>query len=354
PKGAQKTDKELSQGAWKVTDVKTAGPTPGDAKKMTFYFVKDKVYLGQGDKLEIDGNVTMDTTASPKQITLTLTVDNNRALEGIYELNGNKLKMAFNEKPGAERPKDFDGGAGSLAFQLERDPNAKLPDPTKIGDRVKIAKARMESANKLKQMMLAMHNYLDTTKEFPAAAITDTNGKPLLSWRVAILPYVEQEALYKQFKLDEPWDSENNKKLLAQMPKIYGEKGTKTHYRVFTGKGTVFEGTKGVRIADITDGTSNTAVIFEAPDTVEWTKPEEFEYDAKKPLPKLGGVPFEAGFQVAFADGSVRFMSNKVKEEIIRAVITRNGGEVIDPNKEEEESKTACGVAARRRPPRRH
>src|SRR5262249_43793501 len=185
-----------------------------------------------------------------------------------------------------------------------------------------------------KQVMLAMHNYSDVNRVFPPAAICDTNGKPLLSWRVAILPYIDQDQLYRAFRLDEPWDSDHNKKLIAQMPKIYGEKGTKTHYRVFIGKGAAFEGTKGLAIADFTDGLSNTAMIFEAADAVEWTKPEEFEYDAKAKLPKLGGVPFEDGFNVGLCDGSVKFISTKIKEATLRAYITRNGGEVIDPNQE--------------------
>ena len=147
---------------------------------------------------------------------------------------------------------------------------------------------------------------------------------------MAILPYIEQDALYKSFHLDEPWDSEHNKKLLAQMPKIYGAKGDKTHYRVFHGKGTAFEGTTGLKLPSFTDGTSNTVLIVEAVDSVEWTKPEEFAYDGEKPLPKLGGTPFENGFNAAMADGSVRFMSTTIKEALMRALITRNGGEVID------------------------
>src|SRR5262245_822885 len=111
-----------------------------------------------------------------------------------------------------------------------------------------VAKARIagnssRSANNLKQIMLAFHNYHDLYNGMPSAAICDKNGKPLLSWRVAILPLIEQDNLYKQFKLDEPWDSEHNKKLIPMMPKIYAVPNvskpgdTDTYYRVFYGNG---------------------------------------------------------------------------------------------------------------------
>jgi hypothetical protein len=194
---------------------------------------------------------------------------------------------------------------------------------------------RMQSTNNLKQIALAMHNYHDVNGRFPAAAICDKNGKPLLSWRVAILPYVEQDQLYKQFHLDEPWDSEHNKKLLAQMPRIYALPGvskagdTRTHYRVFVGPEAVFEMDKGRRIADITDGTSNTFMAAEAAEAVPWTKPEGLEYGAEKAMPKLGSF-YGGGFNVAFMDGSVHFLKPTMPEATLRALITRSGGEVID------------------------
>src|SRR5207249_2796575 len=87
----------------------------------------------------------------------------------------------------------------------------------------RIAGRRTVSQNNLKQIGLAMHNYHDTYRHFPPQALTDKNGKPLLSWRVAVLPFIEQDNLYRQFKLDEPWDSEHNRKLLERMPKLGGE-----------------------------------------------------------------------------------------------------------------------------------
>jgi hypothetical protein len=202
-----------------------------------------------------------------------------------------------------------------------------------------VAKMRMSasggrSANNLKQIMLAFHNYHDTYGGMPAAAICDKNGKPLLSWRVSILPFIEQDNLYRAFHLDEPWDSEHNKKLIAQMPKIYAVPNvskpgdTDTHYRVFYGNGAALELKKGVRLTDFLDGTSNTIVVVEAADGVTWSKPDDFEYDPKKPLPKLGKISTE-GFWVAMGDGSVRFVKHTIKEATMRAVITRNGGEVF-------------------------
>jgi len=202
--------------------------------------------------------------------------------------------------------------------------------------KVREAAARTQSANNLKQMALAMHSYHDTYRMFPPAAICDANGKPLLSWRVAILPYIEQQELYRQFKLDEPWDSAHNRKLIPQMPSTYAlpaahKKPGETHYRVFVGGGAGFEWSKGTRIFDITDGTSNTILAVEAAESVPWTKPDELVYDAKKPLPKLGNFYGNGRCNVALFDGSVRFLANDLPEQTLRALITRAGGEAIPP-----------------------
>jgi WD40 repeat protein len=185
----------------------------------------------------------------------------------------------------------------------------------------------------LRQISLAMWVYLDNHGRFPPAAIWDKEGKPLLSWRVALLPSLEQQKLYDQFKLDEPWDSEHNKKLLAQMPAIYALPestpiATMTHYRVFVGPQAGFEWCKGRRVADITDGLSNTFMVVEAADAVPWTKPDELAYDPRKPLPKLGGC-YAGGFHVSFMDGSVRLLSHALPEKTLRALITPQGNEVI-------------------------
>ncbi len=100
---------------------------------------------------------------------------------------------------------------------------------------------RAQSVNNLKQIALAMHNLHDVNNHFPPQAIVDDDGKPLLSWRVAMLPYLEQQDLYNEFKLDEPWDSEHNKALIPRMPAVFAIPGAakpepgKTFYRGFSG-----------------------------------------------------------------------------------------------------------------------
>ncbi|MBC7820403.1 MAG: DUF1559 domain-containing protein, partial [Planctomycetaceae bacterium] len=118
------------------------------------------------------------------------------------------------------------------------------------------AARRAQSKNNLKQIAIAMHNYHDVTKAFPPAANVDAKGKKLLSWRVHILPYVDQAPLYKQFHLDEPWDSEHNKQFIKQIPPVYVQpthadlaKDGKTVYLVPTGEGTAFEGDTGLGMA---------------------------------------------------------------------------------------------------------
>jgi prepilin-type processing-associated H-X9-DG protein len=202
------------------------------------------------------------------------------------------------------------------------------------------AARRSQAANNLKQIGLAMHNYLDANGTFPPQAIRSKDGKKaLLSWRVAILPYVDNQALYSQFHLDEPWDSPHNIKLLDTIPAAYRDPsetkdtGPNTPFQVFYGKGAGFEGKEGARIADFTDGTSNTILVVEAKKQVPWTKPEDVEFDSEEgetpnPLEAFGGR-HPGGFNTLFADGSVRFIKHSIALEVLRALITRAGGEVI-------------------------
>lgn len=194
--------------------------------------------------------------------------------------------------------------------------------------------AQIQHENNLKQIGLAMHAYHDAFKRFPPAATVDKAGKPLLSWRVAILPFLEQEKLYNQFKQDEPWDSAHNIKLLETIPAVYaplddGKGGrTKTAYCVFAGPGTVFDGNKGISFVAITDGTSNTILVVEAGEGVPWTKPQDLPYSDKEALPKLGQG--KNGFAVLMCDGSVKQFRSDFDVQQMRYAILRADGNVVD------------------------
>lgn len=195
------------------------------------------------------------------------------------------------------------------------------------------AARRSQSMNNLKQLMLAMHNYLDAHKRFPAAVIIGPDGKTPHSWRVELLPYLNQEPLYKQYKMDEPWDSENNKRVLAQMPAVFRHPAADPNskdasYFAVTGETTIFPGEKTLGFADIRDGLSNTIALVEAQRPIPWTKPEDIPYSPNKPLPKLGGYQPKA-FVAAFADGFVRSISQGIDETLLRALFTCQGGETV-------------------------
>ncbi|MBX9625368.1 MAG: DUF1559 domain-containing protein, partial [Gemmataceae bacterium] len=212
--------------------------------------------------------------------------------------------------------------------------------------KVREAAARAQSQNNLKQIALAIHNYESANGKLPED-IKDADGKPLLSWRVAILPYIEQEPVYKLFKLDEPWDSDANKKASQVAIKVFvspnattGPVGPDgyglTNYLGVAGPDTIFDPEGGIRIVGITDGTSNTVMAVESAAAVPWAKPGDYLVEAGKALPKLVPPGNAAVLNVAMGDGSVRAVNPaKVPEKIWRMVFSRNGGEVIPADWEE-------------------
>jgi hypothetical protein len=192
------------------------------------------------------------------------------------------------------------------------------------------------TTNNLIQIGIAMHNYHDMYGTFPTAAKRTPNGSAGLSWRVQLLPYIEQNILYNQFHHDEPWDSPHNKTLLAKMPAVYARTGdnsvgsTTTPFQVFVGPGTAFEvREKGIGFVEILDGTSNTWMVVEAQNEVPWTKPEDLPFDPSKPLPPLG-VPERPFFFALTCDGAIHRIPKNTDERTLKAMITRNGNESIN------------------------
>jgi hypothetical protein len=197
------------------------------------------------------------------------------------------------------------------------------------------AARRNMSMNNMKQIVLALLNYHDQHKVFPAAGGGDVPGTQL-SWRVRILPLLDQQALYEQFHLDEPWDSEHNRALVERMPDIYKSPNEilppgETPYQAVTGPNTAFENPSvGRRIREFSDGTSNTIMVVEADQGVIWTKPEDWELDPANPFRGLGKTrPF--GFLAVFADGHAASIDNTADPATVKALMTCNGGEVVAP-----------------------
>src|SRR5262249_40309135 len=131
---------------------------------------------------------------------------------------------------------------------------------------------------------IALHNYHQAYGTFPPAVGRDQNGNPL-SWRVALLPFLEAEDVYNAWNFHEPWDGPNNRLLWTRMPKSYempGRKGagTKTYYQVFAGPGALFDPNGPVRITDVTDGTSNTIMVAEGAGPVVWCEPSDIPFQA--------------------------------------------------------------------------
>jgi hypothetical protein len=195
---------------------------------------------------------------------------------------------------------------------------------------------RDRATRNLRHVGLAMHNYHAAQGRFPDTAIYDPQGKPLLSWRVMLLPYLDQEPLYKEFHLDESWDSEHNRKLIARMPEIFRlgssevlEQG-KTCVQVAVGPETAFPDGHGLKIRQFVDGTSNTLMGIETADdrAVVWTKPEDWQYDPQQPAAGLGGH-FGTGFLGLMSDGSVHFLPVKDNDNVLKAIFTPAGKEPV-------------------------
>jgi hypothetical protein len=226
-----------------------------------------------------------------------------------------------------------------------RDPNAP-PSPVFSASYLLNAGNRQAVINNLRQVGLALTLYNDVNNRLPAGYY-DKSGKLGLSWRVALLPYLDQNALFKEFRLDEPWDSEHNKTLIERMPPFYAPPRTNTFgytfLRGFTGPNTWLDphltgqagkpgrAADGVSMLAISDGTSNTILVAEAYDPVIWTKPDELAFAPDNP-PKLGGV-FEHGAHVLLADGSVKFLRKPFDQKMLAAAIQINDGTPVQfPN----------------------
>ncbi|WDQ18049.1 DUF1559 domain-containing protein [Rhodopirellula sp. P2] len=198
------------------------------------------------------------------------------------------------------------------------------------------AARRMQSSNNIKQIMLAMHNHHAAFSELPLSAIVDDDGNPLLSWRVALLPFHDENELYQQFRLDEPWDSEHNLPLAQQIPSVYQPPGVlvppgHTIYQAVVGDTIGLKPRQRTGFREFLDGLSNSVLVLEtnAEQAVVWTKPEDIAIDLDDPLNGLGQA-WQGGFHVGMGDGAVKFISEAIDPDLFRKLLTRAGREPVD------------------------
>jgi phage FluMu protein Com len=233
---------------------------------------------------------------------------------------------------------DFKQDVAKVQFQPQQpkqnddDPPLKTPSQTPT-----TATTRAESQSKLKQLVMAMHNYDNQFGSLPPAAGGTGNG---LSWRVAILPFLEQNPLFNKFKMDEPWDSEHNKAALDQypMPPFFGPPGwlenpgeeKKTYYQIVVGPKTAWpQPSAKPRIrSSFPDGASNTILLIEGRRPVYWTAPDDVSFDGVA-APKVGGV-YGGDFHAAMVDGSIQYFHRaNLTDELLKGLITPAGGENV-------------------------
>jgi serine/threonine protein kinase len=198
---------------------------------------------------------------------------------------------------------------------------------------------RTQSQNNLKQIGLALQSYHEANGMFPPAVIgaMGVKGRPPVSWRVAILPYIEEDPLYREWNFDEPYDGPNNRKLWSRMPKTYQLPGksadsTETYYQGFVGKGTVFDNPLGTRIAQIKDGTSFTIMVVEAKDPVVWCAPDDIPFSERPEgfdLHQVGGH-YGKSVSVLLCDGTVRTVRHTMSPLDFQHAIIIDDGNVFD------------------------
>ncbi len=230
-------------------------------------------------------------------------------------------------------------GKGQITGDFTEEQASEIADALNAGSlpvRIRLTPKpnRVVAAKHLKTLAIAMHNYYDAKGRFPPAVLYGPDGTTPYSWRVALLPFLGQKELYDQYHFDETWDSPRNCRVMERMPGAFYclEKRAESKvasYFALVGPGTMFDGKEGASLESVTDGSSSTILLVEAKRDIPWTKPEDIAYDPNKPVPALGGC-VEAGFHAALADISVHFVPSTVDENVLRALITKSGGEAVE------------------------
>ena len=201
---------------------------------------------------------------------------------------------------------------------------------------------RTRCMNNLKHIGMALQLYHHTHGTLPPAYVVDGEGRPLYSWRVLLLPYLEQKPLYAQFHLDEPWNSPHNLVLAKQMPSVFACPShprtpgrTITPYVAIVADDSLWPGETALTLQDVTDGPGNTLAVVEWPESdIVWTEPRDL---TQKTLPRWWHPDAKAlagkhrhlgGVSVVMADCAVRFIEpSSLNGREMRALLTRAGRE---------------------------
>ena len=189
--------------------------------------------------------------------------------------------------------------------------------------------------NNMKQISLALYNYHAIFKCFPPAYIADKNGRPMHSWRVLILPFLDDDPLYKQYKFSEPWDGPNNKKLLATRPRgfacpsdraAFDPPATYTSYVAVVGTHAGWSGRKPRNLEELTPPDQTILLVKVTDANIPWSEPRDFDLDSLRSSPQSSVVPSSRhepesdffhyppppGINVALADGSVHYLPGEL------------------------------------------
>lgn len=201
------------------------------------------------------------------------------------------------------------------------------------------AARRSACKNNLKMIGLALHNYHDAYDSFPPAYVADANGRPMHSWRVLILPFIDKGLLYERYDFSQPWDSPANLAVGEMMPEVYRcpssdqMAGNVTNYAAVFGPDSIFRGAEPVGFRDITDGAGVTLMIGEASGAgISWTQPVDIDVSNGTNLGDPNGFSSEhvGGVQFLMADGAVRFINADINLQVLESMFTRDGGEAVN------------------------
>lgn len=199
---------------------------------------------------------------------------------------------------------------------------------------------RWQCSSNLRQIALALHSYEQAYKALPPAHTVDANGRPLHSWRALILPYLDEEAVYQTIDLTKPWNDPANARALQTSISVYhcpeavGPKNTTT-YLASVGPNSCFLPERSRRLEEITDPHASTLMVIEAGEgnAVPWMAPVDADESLARNLGSETQFHHRGGMNACFVDGSVKFLSASISDEIRRAVISISGND--DPRSDE-------------------